>query len=143
MLLDPCCISDVELLWFDESGQARSNPQTAPEDSLAEARVRVSKELYHLDHVRLVRARKKVYREVRRLLEEADFAYSKWVAEEDLAAKRSYGALLLRLRALAVRESNSRQWQGVPFGLIARIVALPKRCSARCSHLGGIARLTR
>jgi hypothetical protein len=106
MLLDPCCISDVELLWFDESGQARSNPQTAPEDSLAEARVRVSKELYHLDHVRLVRARKKVYREVRRLLEEADFAYSKWVAEEDLAAKRSYGALLLRLRALAVRESK-------------------------------------
>lgn len=104
VLLDPCCIPDTDLLWFDETGQVVPNPSTAT-DSWQELRVRTSVRLYHLDHVKLVESRRRVYLQVYRLIRAADRTYRRWRSGDE-GAKDVYQDLLVQLRSQAVREAE-------------------------------------
>ena len=106
LLLDPCWLSDVDLLWFDDSGQVQPNPSSVFENSLRALRVKASREIYHLDHVRLIRERKRVYRAVHRLMRRVDFAWKEWQRVQDEATQRNYEELLLQVRQFVVRESQ-------------------------------------
>ena len=56
-LLDPTCADDVKLISFNEAGQVIA----ASSDEWENERVKVSVELYNLEHSRLVDARKRVW----------------------------------------------------------------------------------
>lgn len=104
LLLDPCCMPDTDLLWFDETGQAGPNPATAFSASHLE-RVNTSIRLYHLDHVKLVESRRRVYLNIQRLIRAADATYRKW-AGGDESARAIYQDLLAQIRSHAVREAE-------------------------------------
>ena len=100
VLLDPCSIVDVDYLWFDETGRVVENPAMVSSDWDRE-RVSTSVKLYHLDHVRLVQNRRKVYRTISGLLRVADANYRAMCAG-DVEASRSYQILLMEIRRHAL-----------------------------------------
>ncbi|MEU1685325.1 hypothetical protein [Micromonospora sp. NPDC005707] len=104
VLLDPCCMPDTDLLWFDETGQVVPNPSTARGPSQA-LRVKTSIQLYHLDHVKLVESRRRVYLQVYRLIRAADRTYRRWMSGDE-GAKDVYQDLLVQIRSQAVREAE-------------------------------------
>jgi hypothetical protein len=103
-LLDPCCIADINILWFDDNGGISVNPSLAGLPAGAD-RVAVSVELYHLDHARLAADRRRIYLKIGRLLRAADLTYRRWKGGE-YSAKASYEALLLEIRSLALRDAE-------------------------------------
>jgi hypothetical protein len=103
MLLDPCRLGDVCLLWFDDSGATTVNPQSA--DDLDKRRVEMSCDIYHLDHHLAVAARRKIYHDVTRLVRAADRAFAAHNAGSP-EARDLYESLLLQLRGLLSAEAE-------------------------------------
>ena len=62
-LIDPCNPDDPNLLFFDEQGRTVANPATATGD--ARRRVGPHVRIYHLDHPRLKRERKRIVIKIR------------------------------------------------------------------------------
>jgi uncharacterized protein (TIGR02646 family) len=77
LLLDPATPGDPLLLWFMESGMAAERYSEA-NNRLGHLRAKTSIELYHLNHVDLVEARKALFVEIRRLVKEGDSHLSDW-----------------------------------------------------------------
>ena len=63
MLLDPCVADDPKLLAFEDSGRVHDNPRKSSEER---KRAIISIEVYHLDHPKLVRERKKLKQDIAR-----------------------------------------------------------------------------
>jgi hypothetical protein len=62
-LLDPCELGDPDMLFFNEIGRAVANPTTVASD--AQRRVETSVRIYHLNHFRLKRERKRIAQKIR------------------------------------------------------------------------------
>ncbi|MYS94802.1 MULTISPECIES: hypothetical protein [Streptomyces] len=90
LLIDPCCATDVALLWFDETGQVSANPHGVDFDSAADEKVTTSTRYYHLDHVPLVEARRAVYAEILKLCDDADKAQKRWNESRQSSARDRY-----------------------------------------------------
>lgn len=90
LLIDPCCATDVALLWFDETGQVSANPHWAGIDSAAKDKVATTTRYYHLDHVRLVEARRAIYAEILKLCDDADKAHRWWIKTKQSSALDRY-----------------------------------------------------
>jgi hypothetical protein len=100
LLLDPVSLLDVALLWFDDSGETRPHPiLAADEDGLEARRVEVSREVYHLDHPAIVTRRRRVYREVSRLVRDVDRAFRELASQRTVASKALFESALLELRS--------------------------------------------
>jgi hypothetical protein len=95
LLLDPCRVGDVVLLWFDDAGNTTTNPEhdRAP----IRARTETSREVYHLDHGDIVLQRRRVYRDVTILAKRIDAAFAAWEGA-DPDARELFEELLRQLR---------------------------------------------
>ena len=71
LLLDPTNRSDPKLMTFDEQGLPIP---TAPDNAIIRKRVETTALLLHLDHARLVRARKQKWRDTLALIDELSLA---------------------------------------------------------------------
>lgn len=92
--LDPCSLTDVELLWFDPDGKpCSSNPRRRNVDPRDQDRVRITVWLYHLDKTEIQTRRAGYVQEVRKDLNKADTDYQLWAPNSsapNLTAKRSF-----------------------------------------------------
>ncbi|MDX3544871.1 HNH endonuclease signature motif containing protein [Streptomyces europaeiscabiei] len=87
MLLDPCDYFDTTAIWFDETGQVKVNPEAEVIEENVPDRVSISRDLYHLDHVRLIEARKRVFLDVLEMCDQADDALLVYKSTRDAAAR--------------------------------------------------------
>ena len=85
LLLDPTEPGDAELLTFTREGHPDSIEKN--EESVNYKRVKKSIELYHLDHSRLVRERKKIFLQVHRHVHDYQRFQRKWEVEQDRSAQ--------------------------------------------------------
>jgi len=69
LLLDPTSVDDPPLLWFIDTGEAVVRPG---EGALQTRRVEVTTKVLHLNHIRIVEARKEIWRKCKRLIKRAD-----------------------------------------------------------------------
>lgn len=104
LLLDPCRVGDVVLLWFDDGGQATVHPAYEG-DVAAVARIAASRDIYHLDHGDIVRDRRRVYRDVTRLVKRADNAFAAMTGS-DPHARELFEDLLRQLKQRTNDESE-------------------------------------
>ncbi len=99
MLLDPCCVTDPPLLWFDENGKPAPNPLLCgPQGTFLYERVRVSIELYHLDHYKIVDRRQQLYETIKRKIAQADEKLRRWRDNSDMTAQQSLTEEVKELR---------------------------------------------
>jgi len=86
VLFDPTERGDPELLTFTRDGR----PGSAVEDEKSDdyRRAKDSIRIYHLDHSRLVRERKRIYIQVRNLVNEYQRYQEKWEVEKDRSAHK-------------------------------------------------------
>ncbi len=90
MLLDPCCLADPPLLWFDENGNPAPHPLLCgPQGSFLHERVIASIELYHLDHHKIVERRQQLYEAIKRKLAQAEEKLHRWGHNADMTAQQS------------------------------------------------------
>lgn len=75
LLLDPCSVIDVSMVWYDEEGQVRLNPSTVIADPQAQNRIDISRVILHLDHPYTVEERKRIYLKIISLCNKADLIY--------------------------------------------------------------------
>jgi uncharacterized protein (TIGR02646 family) len=108
LLLDPCCIDDPPLLWFDTEGQPVPHPESCEDkSSYLFKRVQKSIELYHLHHSNLVERRKKLYADIQQELKNADKMGAK-ALKGDNTALSAYRASLTKLTEyISEREQDS------------------------------------
>ncbi|MFF3588396.1 HNH endonuclease [Streptomyces sp. NPDC002387] len=106
LLIDPCSATDVALLWFDETGQASGNPHGMEFDSAAKQKVTESIKYYHLDHVPLVEARRRIYAEVLKICDDADKANKWWNKSREQSAYDGYREAMGRLARSLKRENE-------------------------------------
>ncbi|WP_145498962.1 hypothetical protein [Streptomyces sp. CFMR 7] len=100
MLLDPCDQFDITALWFDETGQVKVNPGAEILEENVSDRVAVSRSLYHLDHVRLIEARKRVFLEVLQMCDQADEALVSYKSTQDVMARSIFHESINALRRM-------------------------------------------
>ncbi len=87
MLLDPCDYFDTTAVWFDETGQVKVNPEAEAIEENVPDRVSRSRDLYHLDHVRLIEARKRIFLDVLEMCDQADGALLLYKSTQDATAR--------------------------------------------------------
>ncbi len=75
LLLDPCSVLDVSIVWYDEEGQLKLNPSMVIPDPLGQSRIDASRIILHLDHPYTVQERKRVYLKIISLCNKADRIY--------------------------------------------------------------------
>jgi uncharacterized protein (TIGR02646 family) len=85
ILLDPVEREDPELLIFRSDG--RPSPATENENTDDYRRAKISIEIYHLNHSKLNRERRKIYYRVRDLVKDYRRYQSKWEREHDRSAR--------------------------------------------------------
>ncbi|WTP59884.1 HNH endonuclease [Streptomyces phaeochromogenes] len=100
MLLDPCEYVDTTALWFDETGQVKENPEATAIDMNISDRVSISRKLYHLDHVRLVEARKRIYLQVLEMCDRADRALLAYKDTQDAMARSIFSDSINALKRM-------------------------------------------
>jgi uncharacterized protein (TIGR02646 family) len=94
LLLDPTCRADPPLLWFDQDGRPKPNPQfCSDESSYPHKRVMASIKFYHLDHVDAVEQRQNLSNEIRKLVENAAY-YFKKLCDGDMTARKSFADII-------------------------------------------------
>ena len=94
LLLDPTCRADPPLLWFDQDGQPKPNPQLCGnESSYLHKKVMASIKFYHLDHVATVEQREILSNEIRKLVERATY-YFKKSDDGDMTAIKSFADII-------------------------------------------------
>jgi hypothetical protein len=115
LLLDPCAPGDPELLTFLPTG-APEPRRAAEEDAEAHDRARISIQLYHLDHVRLVEARKEIWAKVDRLVKRGSGYLAHGAVTQLNDVKRDLHELIrssapqARVARLAVRSRRDVGW---------------------------------
>jgi uncharacterized protein (TIGR02646 family) len=97
LLLDPCRSADPLLLWFDEDGKPMPNPRYCMNDT-SKVRVRESIRLYHLDHELIVVARRRLFKKIQRLANEADEMFLKILEEDCPTAHQAFENAVRSLR---------------------------------------------
>ena len=95
MLLDPTERGDPELLTFTSDG--RPAPAVEDEETINYRRVKKSIEIYHLNHSRLNRERRKIYNYVRDLVKDYQRYQLKWETEGDRSARALARKALIKL----------------------------------------------
>ncbi len=85
LLLDPTDQQDTELLTFTRDGLPR--PVEEDEKAVNYRRSQKSIRLYHLDHSRLARERRRIYLQVRNLVLDYQRFWNEWEAEHDRSAQ--------------------------------------------------------
>ncbi len=75
LLLDPCSVIDVSMVWYDEEGKIKLNPSTVIADPLSQNRIDISRTILHLDHPYTVEERKRIYLKIISLCNKADLIY--------------------------------------------------------------------
>ncbi|MEV7239090.1 hypothetical protein AB0N06_35915 [Streptomyces sp. NPDC051020] len=75
LLLDPCSVLDVSIVWYDEEGKLALNTSMVLTDPLAMSRIDSSRVILHLDHPYTVRERKRIYLKIISLCKRADRIY--------------------------------------------------------------------
>jgi hypothetical protein len=95
-LLDPTEAADPGLLWFLEDGRAvaRFTKQAQP---VLNNRATISIQLYHLNHVLSIEARKNLFNEIRKLVEDGNLYFREWVPG-NAAARRACSRVVEQLR---------------------------------------------
>lgn len=96
LLLDPCRFKDPPVLWFDESGMPRVNPQHG-DGELVKAMVQHSTTSYHLDHSFLVTARRIKFLEIRQLCRDGDEDHMLFETNGDESALDRWSKLVVRV----------------------------------------------
>ena len=90
LLLDPCCMTDPPLLWFDENGKPAPNPHLCgSEGTFLHERVTASIRLYHLDHHTIVDRRQQLYQTVKLKMAQAEEKLRRWRDNADMTAQQS------------------------------------------------------
>jgi hypothetical protein len=103
LLLDPTSLADPGLLWFDEDGRTVPSPQfCTDENSYFYRRADGSIKLFHLNHVDTVERRKALCNEVRDLVTQLNYYFSKY-QQGDTTARTAYADTLKHLRRKVMR----------------------------------------
>ena len=118
LLLDPIVPADPGFLWFDETGQAITNPTfcSNPEGYGAK-RATLSLDLYHLNHTDLVERRKVVCSDIRRVVDDVNRYFKKY-DEGDATAREAFENSVRDLRSrLSVKAEYSATARSMLMGL--------------------------
>ncbi|MFD5512696.1 hypothetical protein ACFWIB_33720 [Streptomyces sp. NPDC127051] len=105
MLLDPCDYVDTTAIWFDETGQVKVNPEVLAVDDNASDRVCISRDIYHLDHVRLIEARKRIFLGVLDMCDRADNALLTYKSTQDPNARTLFRDSINSLKRMKNRDA--------------------------------------
>jgi uncharacterized protein (TIGR02646 family) len=105
VLLDPCNYGDPQLIWFDETGLPSVNPRYEAQ-RLAQARLKASVILYHLDHAPLVAARRRKFLEVHRRGSIGDEEYQRYETAQDFAALNRWSLEVVAVYRLIDRSTE-------------------------------------
>ncbi|MBG7700907.1 HNH endonuclease [Streptomyces sp. MC1] len=127
LLLDPCDYFDTTTLWFDETGQVGVNPDAELVEENVSQRVYASRELYHLDHVRLIEARKRVYLEVLQMCDRADEAL--------VAYKSTKNSISRSLFHDSINALKRMKRDDAPYSAVARCAVLGYRVNSPSAKL--------
>lgn len=103
ILLDPAEFGDVRLLTFTRDGLP--GPTIEDEQANNYRRAKESIRIYHLDHSRLVRERKRIYIQVRTLVNDYQYYQQKWEAERDYTAQHLANKLMRDLGRMITRKA--------------------------------------
>jgi uncharacterized protein (TIGR02646 family) len=104
LLLDPTSPADPGLLWFDEDGQAVPNPQFCTDhDSYFFRRADASITLYQLNHVNIVERRKRLCKEIRDLVGELNYYFTKY-QQGNQTARSAYADRIKLLRRKVMQD---------------------------------------
>jgi len=95
MLLDPTERGDPELLTFTSDG--RPAPAVEDKETINYQRVKKSIEIYHLNHSRLNRERRKIYNYIRDFVKDYQRYQLKWEMEGDRSARALARKALIKL----------------------------------------------
>ena len=87
LLLDPTSIDDPPVLWFLDTGEACARDD---ERELQRKRAEETIRILHLNHIRIVEARKEIWRRSKRLIRRADRKLDKFNRTGSLEAKQDY-----------------------------------------------------
>lgn len=113
MLLDPTVKADTDLLFFEIDGRVVPLRQDGSREAL---RADVSISLYHLNHSALKRARKRVYSEIRRVVEEGDIYFQPGAADPRVAVARE--SVLRRILDL---KAEDHEYLAAVYGFFAML----------------------
>lgn len=127
MLLDPCDQFDVTALWFDETGQVNVNPDAEALEENVPDRVAVSRALYHLDHVRLIEARKRIFLEVLQMCDRADEALVAYKETQNVMARSIFHDSINALRRMKKEDA--------PYSAVAKCAVRGYRRSSPSAKL--------
>jgi hypothetical protein len=127
MLLDPCDQFDITALWFDETGQVKVNPDAEALEENVSDRVDVSRSLYHLDHVRLIEARKRIFLEVLQMCDQADEALVSYKTTRDVMARSVFHESINALRRMKKEDA--------PYSAVAKCAVRGYRGSSPSAKL--------
>ena len=124
---DPCDQFDVTALWFHETGQVNVNPDVEALEENVSDRVAESRALYHLDHVRLIEARKRIFLEVLQMCDRADEALVSYRATQDVLVLSVFHESINALRRMKKEDA--------PYSAVAKCAVRGYRGSSPSAKL--------
>ncbi|MFF7576563.1 HNH endonuclease signature motif containing protein [Streptomyces sp. NPDC008061] len=127
LLLDPCDYVDTTAVWFDETGQVKVNPAVEAVEENVSLRVSISRTLYHLDHVRLIEARKRVFLEVLQMCDRADEALAAYKTTQNSTARNLFHESINALKRMKKEDS--------PYSAVAKCAVRGYRGSSPSAKL--------
>lgn len=105
LLLDPCDPVDPYLLWFDVTGEVMPNSARSYMP-FAKERAEASRNIYHLNRMKLVEERKRVVRNINRQCQQADMALSRFQREKRPADRVTFLDRVSDIRKLISPDSE-------------------------------------